>query len=95
MKRQLLRVICYGAAMAAVSAFGSTNHVHFISDSVFTVKQAELYCQRHNYVDDKTAGVFRFVCNRKIVYVCGEKGAFETTHPDAVRECFILRAKYR
>ncbi len=95
MKRQLLRVICYGAAMSAVSSFGATNHVHFVSDPVFTVGQAELYCQGFNYAEDTVADVFRFVCNRKIVYVCGKEGVFETTYPDAVRECFILRAKFR
>ena len=76
------------------SAYAATSHVHFRVDPTLTVESAAGYCRTLNYVEDVEAEIFRFICNRKQVFVCSQTKAFVTTHPDAVRQCVILRAKF-
>ena len=55
--------------------------------------EAAAVCRTFKFDEDSQNRILRFICTRKLLYVCSRGDAFLSTDPEAGAQCFIERAR--
>lgn len=67
--------------------------VRYHSPPALSAARAGGICATFKHNEDRRARVLRFVCTRKLLYVCNRDTAHLSTDPEAAAKCYTERAR--
>lgn len=86
-------VVALCAAFVVFPAFALEKAVRYSSTPLLTKERAGGICRTFNPSQDRKDRVVRFICTRKLLYVCNRDEAVLSADPEAAGKCFVERAR--